>query len=130
VLEALARGEIVLIGPSNPYVSIDPITARPGVRGALERATVVAVSPLVAGKAVKGPLASMIRELDGVEPSVTAIVTHYQGLLDGIVVERGDEEELSAERLRVHAASTVMRSLDDSARLAREVLAFAESFVR
>ena len=123
VLAALAQADLVVFGPSNPYVSIDPILSRPGVRAALAGRPVIAVSPIVGGRAVKGPLGTMIPELCGLPPSPAAIVQHYGGLLTGIVVERGDEGGVTG--LPVLAADTVMRSRADSLRLAREVLAFA-----
>jgi len=133
VLAALAQASLVVIGPSNPYVSIDPILSRPGVRAALlgegSRAgvpcPVIAVSPIVGGRAVKGPLGSMIPELTGAEPTAAAIARHYGVMLAGMVVERGDEGGVTG--LPVLAADTVMRSRADSLRLAGEVLAFAES---
>src|SRR5262249_22256256 len=79
VLPALAEADLVVFGPSNPYVSIDPILTRPGVRAALAGRPVVAVSPIVGGRAVKGPLGTMIPELAGRAPSPEAIVAHYGG---------------------------------------------------
>jgi LPPG:FO 2-phospho-L-lactate transferase len=128
VLPALAEADLVVFGPSNPYVSIDPILSRPGVRAALASCPVIAVSPIVGGRAVKGPLGTMIPELAGLPPSPEAIVRHYGGLLAGIVVERGDEGGVTG--LPVLAADTVMRSRADSLRLAREVLSFAGSISR
>jgi len=117
VLDALAAADLVVIGPSNPYVSIDPILALDGVRGLLARRTVIAVSPIVGARAVKGPLAAMIPRLAGCPPSAAAIAEHYAGLLHGIVVERGD-----AAPLRTLATSTVMHDRRDRARLAAELL--------
>jgi LPPG:FO 2-phospho-L-lactate transferase len=128
VLPALAEAELVVFGPSNPYVSIDPILSRPGVRAALAGRPVIAISPIVGGRAVKGPLGTMIPELAGLPPSPAAIVQHYGGLLSAIVVERGDEGGVAG--LPVLAADTVMRSRADSLRLAREVLAFTEFLPR
>jgi LPPG:FO 2-phospho-L-lactate transferase len=125
VVPAVEAAEVVLIGPSNPYVSIDPILNLPGVREAMAKKSVIAVSPIVGGRAVKGPLGTMIPELTGEPPTAAAIVRHYRGLLAGIVVERGDEAGL--EGARVLATDTVMRDRAHSLRLAREVLTFAES---
>jgi LPPG:FO 2-phospho-L-lactate transferase len=124
VLQALREADLVFIGPSNPYVSVDPILSRPGVRSALERKLVIAVSPIVGGRAVKGPLAEMIPALAGEPASAAAIARHYGALLGGLVVELGDEAAIAD--LPVHAGSTIMKSRDDRARLARECLAFAE----
>ncbi|HEY8040270.1 MAG TPA: 2-phospho-L-lactate transferase [Polyangiaceae bacterium] len=117
VLEAIDRAELVIIGPSNPYVSIDPILSLPGVRAALFARPVVAVSPIVGGRAIKGPLATMIPQLTGAPPSAAAIARHYPELR-ALVVEQG-EPPLDICTL---ATSTVMRSAADSERLAREVL--------
>jgi LPPG:FO 2-phospho-L-lactate transferase len=124
VLGALADADVVVIGPSNPYVSVDPILGLDGVRDAAFTRPLVALSPIVRGAAVKGPLAEMIRGLAAEEPSPAAVARHYAPALRGMVVERGDE--WSAEGVRVLGTETLMRTRDDSVRLAREVLAFAE----
>ncbi len=123
VLDAIADSDLIVIGPSNPYVSIDPILNLDGVRAALAAKPVVAVSPIVGGKAVKGPLAGMIEQLAGRAASPAAIAAHYRGLLAGLVIERGDEAPAGVASL---PASTVMTTRDDRARLAADVLAFAE----
>ena len=125
VLDAITSADLVLIGPSNPYVSIDPILALDGVRAALEGKTVIAVSPIVGGKAIKGPLATMISELAKESPSAGAIAKHYGALLSGMVVERGDEHTIAS--LPVRAADTVMTSAAERLRLAKDVLDFAGS---
>jgi LPPG:FO 2-phospho-L-lactate transferase len=124
VIEAIAAAELVVIGPSNPYVSIDPILALDGVREALGRRSVVAVSPIVDGRAVKGPLAEMIVELARRPATAAAVADHYGDLLSGIVIERGDAPPA---RLRVLETATVMGDRADRARLAREVLTWAAS---
>ncbi len=127
VIEAIDAADFVLIGPSNPYVSVDPIATRPGVRTALSKKTVVAVSPILGGRAVKGPLGEMIPALRGEPASAAAIAHHYGALLSAMVVEKGDEGELAdLPKLSVHATDTLMKSRADALRLAREVLAFAE----
>ena len=124
LLDAIARAELVVIGPSNPYVSVDPIFSVPGVRDAVFARPVVAVSPIVHGAAVKGPLARMIVDLAGEPPTPAAVVRHYGAGLRGIVVERGDEASVTG--VPVRAADTIMKTRTDSAKLAREVLAFAQ----
>lgn len=123
----------VIICPSNPYLSIDPILAVPGVGPALERlgAPIVAVSPIVGGRALKGPAAKLMWEL-GVEPCLSAITEHYGGLLSGLVADRQDAEEaaaLGAMGLPALATAAVMGSDEDRVRLARETLAFARGLV-
>lgn len=124
VMVAIEACDLVLVGPSNPYVSVDPILRLPGVRDAISKKPVVAVSPIVGGKAVKGPLADMLPVLGAGAPSAGAVARHYAGLLRGMVVEHGDAETVTGPR--VLSASTVMRTREDRIRLAREVLSFAE----
>lgn len=125
VLEVLGAADVVIIGPSNPYVSIDPILALPGVCEAVRRARVVVVSPIVRGRAIKGPLAEMIETLAGRPPSAAAVAAHYasrQVLAEGdlMIVEDGDQGEITD--LPVRPAQTVMRSRGDRRRLAASVL--------
>jgi LPPG:FO 2-phospho-L-lactate transferase len=128
VIEAIDDCDLVVFGPSNPYVSLDPILTRPGIRDAIARRPVVALSPIVGGAAIKGPLASMIREIAACEATAGAVERHYRGLVAGYVVERGDEA--SVRDMPLLATSTVMRSRDDRLRLAQEILAFAAEVAR
>ncbi len=134
VLDALAEADVIVLPPSNPYVSIDPILSLPGVRDAIltkGHARIVAVSPIVGGLAIKGPLAEMIPALAGAPASAAAVAKHYGAMLAGMVVETGDEAGLaSLAPLPVLATRTVMKSRDDSAALARETLAFAAKVLR
>jgi LPPG:FO 2-phospho-L-lactate transferase len=119
----------VVICPSNPFLSIDPLLALPGVREALRQcaAPVIAVSPIVGGEAIKGPTAKILRELK-LPCSPVAVAEHYRDLIDGFVLDQIDETHIPAiEALGIHAiaAPTIMRSLDDRERLARACLSFA-----
>jgi len=125
VSSAIEAAEIVLITPSNPYLSIDPILSLNGVRDLLAQKLVVAVSPIVGGKAVKGPLGAMIPALTGKPASARAVAEHYGNLIDGIVLEVGDGG--AGFDIPVWETNTVMRSGDDRRRLAEETLIFAES---
>lgn len=118
--------EAVILCPSNPYLSIDPMLAIPHLRAALRAcaAPVVAVSPLVRGAALKGPAAKIMQEL-GVPRAQCAIAGHYGDLIDALVIDRADAAEAAAVPLRHLITDTVMTSLADRERLAREVLAFA-----
>lgn len=126
VLEALAAADAVAICPSNPWVSIAPMLAIPGVRGAVQRRPTVAVSPIIGGAAVRGPAAKMYAEM-GIEPSAVAVAAHYQGLARGFVFDAADSE-LESEVARymrwVLATQTLMRTPQDRQRLARDVLDF------
>ncbi|MDE0202945.1 MAG: 2-phospho-L-lactate transferase [Rhodospirillaceae bacterium] len=131
-LNALAAPDLgaVIVCPSNPYISIDPILALPGVRAALEacRAPVIAVSPIVGGQAVKGPTAKMMSER-GIVPSAAAIAEHYASLIDGFVLDEVDRAEVAgivAAGVAVEVAATMMTAREEKRALARTVLAFAE----
>jgi len=127
LLSALAAADLalVVICPSNPYLSIDPILALPGLRAALAdcAAPVVAVSPLIAGKAVKGPAAKIMAEL-GIPQTQAAIARHYDGLIDGLVLDEADAAEARNLPIPVAVTRTLMQSLDDRVALARRVLEF------
>ncbi|HUQ24318.1 MAG TPA: 2-phospho-L-lactate transferase CofD family protein [Burkholderiales bacterium] len=121
--------EAIIIGPANPYHAIKPILEVPGMREMLRKrgAPVVAVTPLVGGKALKGSAGKMMREL-GREPSVRAIAGEYLRLIDGFVIDR--EDEIFAESVRslgiaVRPTATVMRTVDDRIALAQSTLDFA-----
>jgi LPPG:FO 2-phospho-L-lactate transferase len=127
--KALDEADAVVITPSNPFVSIDPILALPGVREKVRRPgrPVVAVSPIVGGQAVKGPLAKMLREL-GHEPSALSVAQHYGPLIDGWIVDNVDIGLVpSIERLghRVRVCNIMMHTLDDKRALAQDVLELA-----
>jgi LPPG:FO 2-phospho-L-lactate transferase len=118
--------EAIILCPSNPYLSVDPILAVPGMRAALREsgAPVIAVTPIVGGRAVKGPTAKIMGELK-LAPSPLTIARHYAGLIDGFVLDERDAALAAQFTLPVLATNTVMADLNDRERLAREVLAFA-----
>ena len=127
VLDAIRAASHVVIAPSNPIVSIAPVLAIPGVRDAVEarRSDVVAVSPIIAGAALKGPADRLLREL-GHESSVVGIARIYASLAATLVVDDADADQaaaVEAEGLRCVVAPTIMRGPDEAAALARTVLA-------
>ncbi len=127
VLDAISAAGRIVIAPSNPVVSIDPVLAVPGVRDALiaRRADTVAVSPIVAGAALKGPAARLLEEL-GHEATVVGIARWYAPLAAGLVIDEADADlagAVAAEGIRPVVAPTVMRSPELAADLARTVLA-------
>jgi LPPG:FO 2-phospho-L-lactate transferase len=127
VLDAIATSERVVIAPSNPIVSIAPVLAVPGVRAAVEarRASVVAVSPIIAGAALKGPADRLLREL-GHESSVVGIARLYASLAATLVIDEADADHaaaVEAEGLRCVVAPTIMRGPPEAAALAEVVLA-------
>lgn len=125
-----ARARAIVICPSNPYLSIDPILALPALRAALADAPapVIAVTPIIGGQAVKGPTAKIMDEL-GLPVSPSAVAAHYAGLLDGFVLDRADKQLESEIAVPTLVTDTMMRSLDDKIRLAESVLEFAGALV-
>jgi LPPG:FO 2-phospho-L-lactate transferase len=130
VLAALGdpRLRAVVICPSNPFLSIEPILAVPDLREAIARAAapVVAVSPIVGGHAVKGPTAKMMSEL-GLEVNAVAVARRYQELLDAYVLDRVDAAQAAKLGLPVTVAHTLMTTLADRENLARHALASADA---
>ncbi len=124
VLKALDAADLVVICPSNPYVSINPILTLDGIADRIRSTTSVAVSPIVGGKAVKGPLATMLPEISGREPSAEAVAMHYEGLLDGYAVHPGDSFEGSVPLLETNI---LIQSKEDRVLFASELLEFARS---
>lgn len=129
VLDAITSAEAILVTPSNPLVSVAPILAVPGVRDALSDATarVAAVSPIVGGRALKGPAARMLRDQSLPATPVT-IASLYQDFLDVMVIDnedRGHADDIKALGLEVVVTDTIMTSMEKRATLARTVLAAA-----
>ena len=125
--------EAVLICPSNPFVSVDPILQLPGVLDALRACPVpvVAVTPIVGGQALKGPAAKMMREL-GLAASAEAVAAwyaRYPGLLQGFIldeIDRAQQPAIEALGMRVRVTNTVMKNAGDRGMLASVALAFAQ----
>jgi LPPG:FO 2-phospho-L-lactate transferase len=117
VLEAIERAEVVFLAPSNPFVSIGPILAVPGIAEALGGKRVVAVSPLVGGKAVRGPAAEMLLTL-GHEPGVRGLAQVYDGVATDLLVDPADAEELPGALV----APIVMVAPESRAEVGRAVL--------
>ncbi len=129
VLEALRAAEAIVIGPSNPVISIGPILAVPGMREAIREhgAPVVAVSPFVAGRVVKGPTERFMAALG--RPSTAAgVASLYAGLIDAMVVDEGDPDPPPTE-IPTLAAPTMMEGAAGRARVARIVLDYAASLI-
>lgn len=118
--------EAIIICPSNPYLSIDPILAVGGMHAALAAASapIVAVSPIIAGQAIKGPTAKIMKEL-GIEGTNAAIAAHYDGLIDGLMIDSADAPDRARITVPVEAVPILMRDLSDRDRLAESALKFA-----
>jgi LPPG:FO 2-phospho-L-lactate transferase len=130
ITAALRSGDVraVIVCPSNPFISVEPILAIPGMRDAITAsgAPVVAVSPIIGGRAVKGPTAKMMREL-GLEASAAGVAARYGDLLDGYVVDHADADGVGNVGARVTITGTLMTSLHDREMLARATLDAADA---
>lgn len=138
VNEAIQAADAIVICPSNPWVSIDPIlrvislpTSHPSAGGVRrgEGKKVIAVSPIIGGQAIKGPAAKMYKEL-GIEPSALAVANHYRGLATNFVLDKIDEQLIQSIKglsMQTHVTNTLMKSHDDRKRLAEELLHFIGS---
>jgi len=128
VLDGIRDADIIIFAPSNPWVSIDPILSVAGYRKEISKKPVLAISPIIGGKAVKGPAAKMYAEL-GFNPTAATIANHYQDLLSGFVLDNIDYlEKQKIERWRIIAFETniLMQDEQDRIRLAEEVIRFGE----
>lgn len=120
--------QAILIAPSNPYLSIDPILSIPGMRDLLKsrRVPCIAISPLVGGNAVKGPLGEMLDSLEG-SRSPEVFIRHYEALIDGFVVDISDESQVRNIDLPCRALPTLMTDADSRLALAKQAFSFASS---
>ena len=129
-LAALERRDLraIVICPSNPFVSVEPILAVPGIHAAIRQsdAPVVAVTPIIGGKAIKGPAAKMLAEL-GLEVSGAAVARRYAGIIDGFVIDQTDPIPEPLPGVTFFSAATLMNSADDRLRLAQAVLQAADA---
>lgn len=118
----------IIICPSNPYLSVDPMLAVPGLRAALAaaKAPIVAVSPIVGGKAIKGPAAKIMGEL-GLDVGAATVASHYAGLMNGFVLDVADATCENEINVPVRVTNTVMQSLEDKIALGADCLAFCEA---
>ncbi len=130
--QSIQKADLVLICPSNPWVSIDPILSLPGLRHLVATHPVIAVSPIIGGKAVKGPAAKMYTEL-GIQPSALAVAKHYGSLLTGFVldnIDRAQAEAVLAMGVQLLVTNTMMTTSAERCRLAQEVIEFGSKLTR
>lgn len=130
VLEAINYAQAVIICPSNPWVSIDPILSVPNIKEALEGHRVIAVSPIISQKTIRGPAAKMFSEL-GIEPSAYAVAHHYAGIINGIVIDKSDEmwvEKIQSLGIRTYLTNIFMSDREDRGRLAMELIDIIENW--
>ncbi len=130
-LQAIEDSDAVILCPSNPWVSIDPILALNGVRKALEGKVTVSVSPIIGGQAVRGPAAKMFTAM-GIEPSARAVAEHYGKILSGILIDDVDADlasDIESMGIRARVTNTLMKTQADRTRLAEEVLTLTVDLV-
>ncbi len=131
VIEAITQSDVVIVCPSNPFISIGPILAVPGIREALQKtaAEVVAITPIIAGQALKGPAADMLRDL-GHEVSARGVAALYQDFVKLFVLHESDaalQSSIEALGMRVLVLDTIMTTLADKQRLAQQILALCQT---
>jgi LPPG:FO 2-phospho-L-lactate transferase len=128
-VQAIQAADVIIICPSNPWVSIDPILAIPGIKKSIKGKRVIAVSPIIQGKAIKGPAAKMFVEL-GMRPSALAVLQHYKDLICGFIYDKRDvdqEKEIEQEGIISLATNTIMHSKQSKMKLAQDILEFSKS---
>ena len=129
VIEALNSADGVILCPSNPWVSIGPILALPGIRPVLAGRKAAAVSPIVGGRALRGPADKMYTEM-GMRASALAVAAQYRDIVGGFVMDLKDAELAASVRslgMRTLVSNTIMRTVPDRQRLARDVLEFLQA---
>ncbi|MCR9277794.1 MAG: 2-phospho-L-lactate transferase [Pseudomonadaceae bacterium] len=129
-LNWLESVDAIVICPSNPFVSVDPMLSIPGFRDRLKArsAPVIAVSPIIGGQALKGPAAKMMKEL-GVPVTSTAVAAHYGDLIDGFVLDNTDAHAASEVSCATVVTNSVMVTLEDRIKLAERTLDFASELI-
>lgn len=128
-IQAIQSADVIVICPSNPWVSIDPILAISEIKKTIMEKKVIAVSPIVRGKAIKGPAAKMFKEL-GKKPSALAVAQHYKNLIHGFIFDEMDidqKKEIEQEGIISHATNTIMHDEQSKMNLAKEILEFSKA---
>jgi LPPG:FO 2-phospho-L-lactate transferase len=129
IITDLESAGLVVICPSNPWVSVDPILSVPGIKDAVSRKKVIAVSPIIQGKALKGPAAKMFFEL-GIQPSAEVVANHYKGLIQGFVFDQLDlnlKSKMDQKGIITLTTNTIMKDNLDKVRLAERIINFSET---
>jgi LPPG:FO 2-phospho-L-lactate transferase len=124
VLDAIDESDVVIICPSNPWVSIDPILSVPLIKAALENHFVIAVSPILGSKTVKGPAAKMFSEL-GIQPSSLAVAQHYGSIIDSLAINNSDDglaHQINELGIHTFITDIMMNDRPGRKRLAQEII--------
>jgi len=131
-VQAIHDSDWVIICPSNPYVSVQPILSLNGIREALIGKSVISISPIIGGKAIKGPAANMFKD-QGIEPSAFAVAKFYESILTAMVIDDQDQDQkLLIDQIGIICLTTniYMQSTNDRIRLAEEVIQYCEKLNR
>jgi LPPG:FO 2-phospho-L-lactate transferase len=129
IVESIEQADAVVICPSNPFVSIDPILAVPKIGSVVENKLVVAISPIIGDHALKGPAAKMFSEF-AIEPSATAVAQHYRNFLDCLFIDSSDKGQsryIVDSGIQTIITDIYMRDKTDRGRLASEVIQYIKS---
>ncbi|MCK5793774.1 MAG: 2-phospho-L-lactate transferase [Anaerolineales bacterium] len=135
ILSEIEKADLVVICPSNPWVSIAPILSVPGIMEALKRKIVLAVSPIIGGEAVKGPAAKMYEEM-GLQPSALSVAEGYDDLITGFILDQKDQALIKDivssfdGQIWILQADTWMKNRQDRIRLAGEVVIFGNQLIK
>ena len=122
----------IIFCPSNPYLSIDPILSIKEIKSYIQSsaAPVIAVSPIVAGKALRGPAAKIMNEM-GIPVTVASVAQHYQPLIDGLIIDERDKtmaSEIQSMGIEVEVTNTIMKTDADKIQLAQDLIVFSQKF--
>ncbi len=127
IKKGIQNADLIVICPSNPWVSIDPILAVPGLKHLIGNKKVIGVSPIIQGKTLKGPAGKMFMEL-GIEPSAISVARHYEDIISYLVIDQSDAacaQEIKASGIIPFTAQTIMSTVNDRKKLAKTILEFA-----
>lgn len=131
VIDSIEKADAVVICPSNPWVSIDPILQLSEVTSKLKDKIIISISPIVEGKSIKGPAAKMYSEL-GIEPSALSIAEHYKDLIDAIVIDNQDykyQKEITDLGIITYTTNIIMTSPEDKLNLGKDVLNYINRII-
>jgi LPPG:FO 2-phospho-L-lactate transferase len=131
-MNSIRDADLIIVCPSNPFVSIDPILALQGMIDAIQGKPTVAISPLIGGKTIKGPAAKMFTEL-GIQPGGRAVAAHYGDIIDAFILDDVDGweiDEISRCGIMTISTPTMMVDVESRCRLARVVLSTGEALIR
>jgi len=132
VLEAIDQCDAVVICPSNPWVSIDPILSVPNIKAAIVNHLVIAVSPIIGSRTIKGPAAKMFIEM-GVQPSALAVAQHYGSIINCLIIDNSDDalvKDINELKISTFVTDILMHDRSDRGRLAGEIIEYINSYVR